>query len=326
MGEFVVSSKNNLASMNIGDKIEESDFAQLTPDGMFVQLKYVETEDSDKVDPYECKPGIWTIVKKIGGLALQETSFVSDRILESLVQTQDVTDKVECFFRNLHVYKEEGFEVAKRGILLYGQAGGGKSTIINKVANNYVKDGKTAIVVWTTDKFESYQVKDFIKGFQYVNGVEKLILIVEDIGGSEIEQARMRSDASLLSLLDNQEKTFTVPVLILATTNYPENMMGNLTNRPQRFDDKIKVSPPNSDARVKLLEFFGKGRESPEALTLIANSKCNGFTPAHIKEVIIRSRIYEKSMEAVIREMMEEVKSYGKGFEDQKGSLGISND
>lgn len=321
MGYFLVKAKTNLKTAPVGTRIEESDFSSLTDDGEFVQLEYIEEEDK-KVEPYIVKPGLWTIIKTMSGLNLQQTEFVNDKILESLVQTQEVTDKVECFFRNLYVYAEEGIEVAKRGILLYGQAGGGKTTIINKVANEYVKDGKTAVVVWTTDKFEAYQVKDFIKAFTY-EGVEKIILIVEDIGGTEIAApGAMRSDASLLSLLDNQEKTFRIPTLILATTNYPENFMGNLVNRPQRFDDKIKVSPPNGEARAALLKFFGRTRATEAAIEMIKNKKCEGFTPAHIKEAIIRHRIYEKPLETVIKEMTKEVELYSRGFSDQK-SVGI---
>lgn len=326
MGHFLVKSKIDLRSAAVGTRIDESDFSMSTSDDQFVQLEYIEEEDK-KAEPYIVKPGIWTIVKTMAGLQLQETSFVNDKILETLVQTKDVTDKIDCFFRNLHVYAEEGIEVAKRGILLWGQAGGGKTTIINKVANDYVKDGKTMVLVWTTDKFDAHQVKDFIKCFHY-EGVEKIILIVEDIGGTEIAApGAMRSDASLLSLLDNQEKTFTIPTLILATTNYPENFMGNLVNRPQRFDDKIKVSAPNADAREALLKFFGRSRETPEAIKAIRDKKCEGFTPAHIKEAIIRHRIYEKTLENVIKEMIKEVEQYTKGFVDRNSvGIGISDE
>jgi transitional endoplasmic reticulum ATPase len=320
MGYFKIKSRKVLGELPEGTVIEESDYSTLTPDGVFVQMEYFE-EDENAVAKYEVKPGIFSIANQRNTLVLLRTEFVNDRILETLVQTKDVTDKIDCFFRNLHVYKEEGIEIPKRGILLYGPPGGGKTTIINKVANEYAKDGKTAVVVWTTDKFESHTVKDFIKRFDYV-GVEKLILIVEDIGGTEIEQARMRSDSSLLSLLDNKEKTFRTPVLILATTNYPENFMGNLTNRPERFDDKIKLSVPGSDARESLLKFFGKGREDEDAIKLIRSKKADGFTPAHIKEVIIRSRIYEKSMVQVINEMFKEIEIFTKNFSEAK-SVGI---
>lgn len=322
MGKFTIQAKNRLADMAIGDEIPESDFSTLD-DGVFVQLKYHE-EDERKATPYSVTPGLWTIVKK-ASLELQSTSFVTDKLLETLVKTKDVTDKVECFFRNLHVYKEEGIEVPKRSILLYGPPGGGKTSAINKIAQKYAVDGKTAIVVWTTDKFESCDVKDFIKRFEY-KGVEKLILIIEDIGGGEIENKRLGSDASLLSLLDNKEKTFQIPVLILSTTNYPENFMGNLTNRPERFDDKIKMPAPNAAERQELLKFFGKGRETAGALELMAQKKTDGFTPAHMKEVVIRSRIYEKTMIEVIGEMLKEVEIYNKGFQEGKGNLGIGND
>jgi len=38
------------------------------------------------------------------------------------------------------------------------------------------------------------------------DGVDKLILVVEDIGGVEQKEVSRPSDSSLLSLLDNQKK------------------------------------------------------------------------------------------------------------------------
>lgn len=298
--------------MNIGDSISESDFATLTPNGQFVQLEYV--EDQTTKEPYVVKPGIWAIQKSMGGLKLISTSFVNDKILSSFVNTKNITDKIDCFFKNIPVYKELGFDVAKRAALLYGPAGSGKSTAITLVVNKYVEDGKTAVIVWHTDKFEAFTVKDFIKSFEY-SGVEKIILIAEDIGGVEMDQARMRSDSSLLSLLDNQEKTFTIPTFILATTNYPANFMGNLTNRPNRFDDKIEVGYPTDEQRQELLKFFSKTEVPKEALDAIGSYKAKEFSAAHIREVIIRSMIYEKSLLTIINEMHAEIEHYKSGFQ-----------
>lgn len=319
MGKFKVKKITNVDELKIGDEIPESDFASLTPKGNFFQLEYV--EDEEKPEPYNVKPGIWAIQKTMGGLKLFPTSFVSDKILDTFVSTSHITDKIDCFFNKIPVYYEMGFEVAKRAALLYGPAGTGKSTAITKIANKYSGDGKTAVVIWHTDKFEAYSVKDFIKSFTYV-GVEKLILIAEDIGGVEIEQARMKSDSSLLSLLDNQEKTFTIPVFILATTNYPANFMGNLTNRPNRFDDKIEVGYPTSEQRVALLQFFGKDMVTDVAKEAMSKNSTKEFSPAHIREVVIRAKIYDKSIPLVISEMVGEIETYKKAFE-KGGKMGF---
>ena len=253
MGHFVVKSKTNLDSLNIGDIINESDFASLTPEGNFVQLEYIDKSDFTRGN-LEVKPGIFTIIKDMSGYHLEPTNFTKDVIMEAFINTKQITDKADMFFENAPVYKEFGFDIAKRGILLYGPPGTGKSTSLAAIANKYTATNDTTVVVWNTDKYEAHEIKDFIKTFDYdKHGVKRLILIAEDIGGVEIDQVRMRSDSSLLALLDNQEKTFTTTTLIIATTNYPEVFMGNLTNRPNRFDDKIEVGFPTAEARQSLL-------------------------------------------------------------------------
>lgn len=193
----------------------------------------------------------------------------------------------------------------------------GKTSSINKICEQY-RDDNTAIVIWPTDRFEAYQVKKFIQCFEY-KGVDKLILIIEDIGGSEIHQREAKSDSSLLSLLDNKEKTFKIPVLIMATTNYPENFMGNLTNRPERFDDKMEVGFPDGDQRFKLLKFFGEKYVSKETLEEIRKKDYAKFTPAHLKEIVIRSRIYEVDPLEVMNQIKKEIKEYEKAFTKTHG-------
>jgi hypothetical protein len=317
MGVFKVLSKVKLDDLNVNDELSESDFATLTPSGNFVQLKYFEEENSVKKH-YDVKPGVWAIKGTQMGFTLKQTSFVKDRVLGSFYSTKAVMEKIESFFGRFQVYYDHGFEVPKRGMLFYGPPGTGKSTIISIATEKYANDGKTAIVVWPTDKYEAWKVKDFIKTFNYVDGVEKLILIAEDIGGVEMDQVRMRSDSSLLSLLDNQEKTFTIPVLILATTNFPEVFLGNLTNRPNRFDDKFEVGFPKGEHRVELLKFFSKTEISEEAAKLMEGRKADKFSPAHIREVIIRSAIYDQPVEKTIEDMSAEIEHYENAFSKKK--------
>lgn len=323
MSLFKVKSKLNLDDVEVGQEIQESDFATMTPKGNFVQLEYI--EESSKAEPYLVKPGIWAIQKNIQGMKLVETSFTEDKVLESFVNTKIITDKIDCFFRKIPVYKELGYDVAKRAALLFGPPGTGKTTSISVVANKYVADKETAIVIWHTDKFEPFEVKDFIKSFAYED-TKKLILIVEDIGGTEIDNQRMRSDSSLLSLLDNQEKAFRIPTFILATTNYPENFLGNLMNRYGRFDDKIEVDFPDGSQRAALFKFFAKKELEESAIKLMESDKTKEFSPAHIKEVIIRSMLYDKTETEVIKEIIKEVEHFKNQFSKKRKSMGISED
>ncbi len=317
-----MKAKTKLAATNIGDKIEESDYCVVSPDGDFIQFEYIESKND--YDPYKVFPGIYSINKTVTGLKLKETSFVKDSILDTFVSTKEIAEKIDCFFNNLNIYKEEGIEVPTRKALLFGPPGGGKSTAISKSVEKYLEEKDTLVCIWHTDKFESYQVKDFIKSFEYKK-VSKMILIAEDIGGVEIEQTRMKSDSSLLSLLDNQEKTFKIPTFIIATTNFPENFMGNLTNRPGRFDDKIEMSYPNAQQRKELLTFFTKGLANEEELTLIGSNSCSKFSPAHIRDIRLRSKLYSKTIKQVIKETSQEIEYYEKCF-SKKGRMGILED
>src|ERR1019366_427106 len=104
MGHFKVKAITNVDELTIGQIISESDFASLTPKGNFFQLEYI--EEDEKTQPYKVKPGVWAIQKTNAGLKLLPTSFVSDKILDSFVSTTHITDKIDCFFKNIHVYNE----------------------------------------------------------------------------------------------------------------------------------------------------------------------------------------------------------------------------
>lgn len=314
---FKVKAKFNLHELNIGDVINTSDFFTHDANGNAIQLEYISEED--KIAAYDVKPGIWKIIKTMQGFQLEPTSFVKDEILEELTSTKEVEDIIDTFFQNLHLYKEFGIEVPKRNILLYGDPGVGKTVALSRVVRKYVEDKKTAVVVWDTSAFDAYEVKTFIKHFKFINGVDKIILVVEDIGGIENKEYTVKSDSSLLSLLDNNEKTFKIPVMIIATTNYIANLEANLANRSGRFDDKIEVGYPNSEQRKKLLTFFAKEYATEEALKFIATDACAKFPPSSIREAYIRSRLRSKSLTEVIQIMVAEIKLFEKAFSKQRG-------
>lgn len=316
MGSFKLLKITDLSQLNENTVIPESDYSITTQDGKFIQFKF--SEETRVQARYNVNPGIWKIVKTMQGYALEKTSFVKDLILEEFTNTKKIEEAVNCFFNNLHLYKEFGIEVPKRGVLLYGPAGSGKTTAISKCIDQYTKDGKTAVIVWHSAKMEAYEIKDFISTFDY-KGVDKIILVIEDLGGVENENMRIASDQSLLSLLDNQEKTFTIPVMIIATTNFPENFASNLTNRAGRFDDKIEVGYPDANARMALLKFFAGDWATPEALEFVSNKKCEKLAPSQLRESYIRCRIHSKPLLETLKELTTEAELYEKAFSKRSG-------
>jgi AAA+ superfamily predicted ATPase len=321
---FKVKSVTDIKNVKEGDKITESDFSLFTSDDRFVQWEFVEAP-THIVETYSVSAGIFTIAIENQKMVLQQSGFTSANILEEYISTKDISNKINTFFNKLDVYKLYNMD-PKRAILLYGAPGCGKSQTISKVCNEYAQKEDTCIVIWPSDKYEARHVKDFIKRFEYAtNKVTKLFLIIEDLGGVEnADGGRRYSESSLLSLLDNVEKTFTIPTMILATTNYPENFLENLTNRPQRFDDVMEVKRPSAEFRAKFLEFFSQGKATESSKLAIQDNKYNNFSVAHVKEVVIRSALYDITLEEAMLQLFAQSSRATKGFSNQK-SMGIGS-
>ena len=174
-GHFKIKNRINLDEVSMDVIIPESDYSTLTPAGNFVQLEY--NEDAPVNYDYEFNSGIFSIVKRGNTLGLQKTEFTQDKILETLISTQQIENIADCFFSKFDIYKKYGIEIPKRGIILHGIAGSGKTSTIVRIAEKYAKDGKTVVIIWGTDNFSPSVVKDFIKTFKYSPEVEKMILM-----------------------------------------------------------------------------------------------------------------------------------------------------
>lgn len=317
MGIFKVASKVNLDDCKIGDVFEESDFSTVTPSGTFIQMTFQESGYIKRLIPLS--NGFWKIDKSATGPVLVPAELANNNYLDGIGNLPKLEHAMDCFFTRLHVYKDLGIEIPKRAALLYGPAGTGKTTSILKTAFTYQQSA--AIIIWETSRFDAMEAKVLFESLDYSN-VERLIVVVEDLGGVEIQDRRIASSSSLLSLLDNSQKTFKTNTFIIATTNYPEMFMENLTNRPDRFDDKIEIGHLKVDQQTKLLEFFLK-EPVPESIISLLKSKGSQFTPAHLRELVVKSKIYNQSLDEVFQNMVADIKKFKVAFTKQKTSMGL---
>lgn len=321
MNFFKLKKITDLKDMKVGETLNTSDFACIEGGKMF-QFEYHSEEE--KAEPYPVKPGLFTIAVENQQFVLRPTEFSRQNILTSYRSTKQVKERIDQFFNKLHIYEELKITPARRGALLYGSPGVGKSVLIQLVTEEYIKDNKTLVVIWPTDRFNAGHVKTFINSFDY-KGVEKLILVVEDIGGVETNEAARFSESSLLSLLDNVEKTFKINTFIIATTNYPEQFLENLTNRPGRFDDLIEIAKPSPEERTNLLKFYLNDNNPPtDIVDEIMSAKYNEFTAAHIKEIIIRSKLYDLTIVDAIKQISKDIEKFKNSFKPKK-KLGLGS-
>lgn len=322
MSTFKLKQITDVSQMVVGDSIPESDFSHFTNDGKFLQWEHI--PDADAKNTVEVKPGIWKIhFNQMLGMHLIPTEFTKvTGALKEGNHTERVMGKIDKFLNKIHVYEKYDM-FAKRAILLWGSQGTGKSFIISQSIEKYIEQEETAVIVWPTDKYKASNVKELLQDLVYIN-CKHLFLIIEDIGGVEAQgYGKQPVESSLLSLLDNVEKIFQIPTLIIGTTNFPETLLENLSDRPQRFDDVEHIPNPSPEFRSKFLSFFSKENVDSVALEKIKEKTYEHLSVAHIKEIVIRADIYDLTILESLEQVTKQSQKARKQFQDDKSKMGM---
>lgn len=300
--------------------LPESDLCIQSEDLLF-QFEYKREENQKSII---VKPGTYNLAKTPYGIDLELMQFVERKLLTSITNTSSILKEADFFFDNLHIY-DELQQPKKRGVLLYGKPGQGKSCSIVEAAKILkTKDCNSVVINWPTSELDASHVFKFFTSYsQYAPECTKLILVIEDIGGGSHEGYSRRDEvsSSLLNLLDGINNVFKIPTLILSTTNHPENLMASIANRPGRFDMMLEILPPPYQERIDLMEFIAKRKltdEEKDALDDNKNKGTAGFSISHLQEIVIRSRLHNKSLDTVIKELIEHSQKFNNDFTKPK--------
>ena len=162
-----------------------------------------------------------------------------------------VKQEIESFFsqKTEDLYKKLDLPY-KRGIMLYGNPGNGKSAMVREIIRTGPAVSK--IIIGSSIKDVPYVLSSVIKA---LNGT-KAIIIMEDFD-SMINGANRSEFLNILDGVDIKSGLF-----IIGTTNYPERIDSGFTNRSGRFDRMYKIENPSEDTRRlfftsrKLYELF----------------------------------------------------------------------
>jgi len=190
---------------------------------------------------------------------------------------EEVIGEFEQFWTKKDLYSVRG-EPHKRGFLLYGPPGGGKSCTVAMIANDFIKGGNVVF------RF-SYTLMRGLAQLRTIEPNRKVMVVIEDIDSfldnNEVEQA-------LLQFLDGDRQYSNI--VVIATTNFPEFLGDRIINRPSRFDRISLIGMPTAKDRKLYLSKKAKNL-SKEDLTKWVDDTDN-WTLAHLKELIAAVEIY----------------------------------
>jgi SpoVK/Ycf46/Vps4 family AAA+-type ATPase len=195
-----------------------------------------------------------------------DISYTKDQSWEELFLPQETKNELQGLVENFLSSKDFYLKNKipwKRGFLLYGDPGNGKTSIIRTLISMY--DFKPVTIE------ANAQAEEVREAFSYAEEQSTSLLYFEDLD-SLLDK---NLDAStFLNLMDGISAKNGL--LVIATANDIKKLKTNITRRPSRFDRKFEILPPSLEmAYIYLKRWFG---------TLIPNKKCKELAKLAVKQ------------------------------------------
>lgn len=220
---------------------------------------------------------------------------------------------IKDFWTREKAFRAHGF-LWKRGVLLWGPPGGGKTSCIQLLAKEIVSLGGLTIFA----ECPRY-VSKALEAFRRIEPNRPIVVILEDIDAI----VKTYGESDLLALLDGETQIDNV--VFVATTNYPEMLDRRLVNRPSRFDEVIKIGMPTANARrIYLKHKVPRLSDEIELNKWVAGT--DGMSIAHLRELIVSVECLGKNFDIALNRLkvMNKVKS--SSSDDSKSGLGFLSD
>ncbi|MGC2231421.1 MAG: ATP-binding protein, partial [Candidatus Acidiferrum sp.] len=225
--------------------------------------------------------GIYEIDNDNAGWYLSTVEFPSDALLRLPGMPIDfILDQIDAFWKREYLFTQTKL-LHKRGILMYGPAGCGKTSIIRLLCDDIVR--RDGIVIMVTN---CRLAENALGGIRQIEPRRPILTIIEDIEtfmGSSDESSSARA---LLALLDGE--TQVDHIVHLATTNKPDQLEDRIVKRPGRFDLVVGLNHPVADARRAYLMNLLKGHVTEAEMDDMVD-RTEGLGLAHLRELVVAS-------------------------------------
>ena len=222
------------------------------------------------------------------GPCLRKSTISTDGLIHLPDTASDrIINEFKTFWGIREKFTTRGF-LHKRGILLHGPAGSGKTSALMLMSRDIVEREQGIVVQVENPELAAICLAQIRK----IEPERPVVAILEDMDAL----VQRWGESQFLALLDGE--TQIDRVCYIATCNYPERLDKRFVDRPSRFDTVEYVGMPTAAARrVYLLakEPSLLGEELDQWV-----GRTEGFSIAHLRELIVLVRCFDRPLDAAV--------------------------
>jgi len=256
--------------------------------------------------------GIYTAESDNRGIYFEAKRFPSDFLLDLPgLPTRLILDECDDFWEKEKRFRKFGF-LHKRGIMMCGRGGCGKTSIIRMVCDGVIQK-RNGIVLLIQN------IQTSILGMTALREIEPerpLVTVTEDL--EEYFKPGKNTTKQVLSMYDGENQVDHV--MHIATTNFPEELEDRVIQRPSRFDMILLLGTPKEAAREAYLRNILHD-ELPEEQFQQVVKDSQGLSLSHLKEFVVATVVLGKKPKATIKRLQNNMKR--KPTLETKGGGGI---
>jgi hypothetical protein len=178
-----------------------------------------------------------------------------------------------------------GGQHLKRGLLLYGPPGVGKTHTVRYLVGELTD---TTIVQLSGDALAAIK-----QACSIARMLQPAMIVVEDVDLIAQQRDMYEAGAPLLFMLLNEMDGLDedADVVFLLTTNRADLLEDALASRPGRVDQAVRIDLPDRDARRRLVGLYRRSLVLDESRLDAVVERTDGVTASFLKELLRRAAV-----------------------------------